>query len=45
MHVMIASYREENDDVEFKFIHVFAWIEISGKWAETPTALPMTNTA
>ena len=32
---MFAAYRNDNDGVEFKFIHVFARIEKCDKWAET----------
>uniref|UniRef100_A0ACD5UJP4 Uncharacterized protein n=1 Tax=Avena sativa TaxID=4498 RepID=A0ACD5UJP4_AVESA len=39
MHAMITAYHEDNDDVEFKFIHVFARIETCDQWTETRTAL------
>lgn len=39
MRAMISAYREDNDDVEFKFIHVFARIETCEKWVETRRAL------
>jgi hypothetical protein len=41
---MIAAYREDNDDVEFKCIHAFAWIETCDKWTEMRAALPKANT-
>jgi hypothetical protein len=41
---MIAAYRKDNEDVEFKFIHGFARIETSNKWMETHTALSKANT-
>jgi hypothetical protein len=34
MRAMIIAYREDNADVEFKFVHVFAWIETCDKWKE-----------
>jgi hypothetical protein len=34
---MIAVYCKGNDDIEFKFIHVFATIETCDKWMETRT--------
>lgn len=39
MVAMFIAYREDNDDVEFKFIHVFARIETCEKWMETRNAL------
>jgi hypothetical protein len=39
MRAMITAYREDNDDVEFKFIHVFARIEMCDKWSETRLTL------
>jgi hypothetical protein len=30
---MLKTYHEDNDDVEFKFIHVFKRIEKCDKWA------------
>jgi RPA family protein len=36
---MITAYHEENEDVEFKFIHAFAQIETCEKWRELRTAL------
>jgi hypothetical protein len=41
---MITAYREDNDDVEFKFVHVFAQIETSDKWTEVRTTLAKANT-
>ena len=43
MHAMITAYREDNDDVEFKFVHVFARIETCEKWADVRTALAKAN--
>jgi hypothetical protein len=43
MRVMISAYREDNDDVKFKFIHVFARIETYNKWTKTWTALTKAN--
>ncbi len=40
---MITAYREDNDDVEFKFVHVFARIETCDKWKEVRTALAKAN--
>jgi hypothetical protein len=45
MRPIIAAYREDNDNIEFKFIHVFARIETLDKWTETRTALAKGNTA
>ena len=39
MRAMFTAYREDNEDVEFKFIHVFARIETCEKWTEVRTAL------
>ena len=39
MRAMISAYRDNNDDVKFKFIHVFARIESCDKWAEIRTTL------
>jgi hypothetical protein len=36
---MITAYCEDNNDVEFKFIQVFARIETCDKWSETRSAL------
>jgi hypothetical protein len=35
MRAMITAYREDNDDVEFKLIHVFARIEMCDKWSDS----------
>jgi hypothetical protein len=39
MRAMITAYRGDNDDVEFKFIHVFARIEMCDKWSKMRLAL------
>jgi hypothetical protein len=39
MRAMITAYREDNNDIEFKFIHVFARIETCDKWSEMRSAL------
>ena len=39
MRAMITAYREDNEDVEFKFHHVFARIENCDKWSETRSLL------
>jgi hypothetical protein len=39
MRAMITAYREDNDGVEFKFVHVFARIETCDKWKEVRTTL------
>jgi len=36
---MFAAYRQDNEDVKFKFIHVFTRIEMCEKWRETLIAL------
>jgi len=36
---MFAAYRQDNDDVEFKIIHVFSRIDTCDKWAETRITL------
>jgi hypothetical protein len=36
---MFKMYREENEDVEFKFIHVFKRIEKCNKWAMVRASL------
>jgi hypothetical protein len=36
---MITAYREDNNDVEFKFIHVFTRIETCDEWSETRSTL------
>jgi hypothetical protein len=36
---MFQAYRNDNDDVEFKFIHVFKRIETCDKWAEVGVSL------
>jgi hypothetical protein len=36
---MITAYHKDNDDIEFKFIHVFARIKTCDKWSETRSAL------
>jgi hypothetical protein len=44
MGAMIAGYREDTDNIEFKFIHVFARIETCEKWMDTWTALAKAKT-
>jgi uncharacterized protein YhaN len=39
MLAMFTANREDNDNVEFKFIHVFAQIETCEKWTEMQTSL------
>nr|XP_051228877.1 protein FAR1-RELATED SEQUENCE 5-like [Lolium perenne] len=39
----IAAYRENNNDVKFYFIHVFAPTETCDKWMDTRTALAKAN--
>jgi hypothetical protein len=36
---MFKMYREDNEDVEFKFIHVFKRIEKCDKWAMVRASL------
>ena len=43
MRDMIQEDRDDNEDVELKFIHVFDRIETCDKWAETRTALAKAN--
>jgi hypothetical protein len=43
MRSMITAYREDNDDAEFKFMHVFAWIEKCDKCTEVRTTLAKAN--
>ena len=43
MRAMITAYREDNEDVEFKFVHIFTHIETCEKWADVRTALAKAN--
>jgi hypothetical protein len=36
---MVTAYREDNDDVKFKLVHVFAQIETCDKWTKVRTVL------
>ena len=36
---MFAAYRNDNDGLEFKFIHVFSRIEMCDKWTDVRTDL------
>jgi hypothetical protein len=45
MRAMISFYRDDNDEVEFKSIHVFARIETCEKSTKTWTALTKDNAA
>ncbi|KAK1631671.1 hypothetical protein QYE76_005986 [Lolium multiflorum] len=40
---MITAYGEDNDDIEFKFVHVFVRLETCDKWKEVQTALAKAN--
>ena len=41
---MLAAYRNDNDGVEFKFIHVFSRIEMCDKWTDVRTDLAKNGT-
>jgi hypothetical protein len=36
---MFQAYRQDNDDIEFKFIHVFKRNKTCKKWAEVRASL------
>ena len=40
---MFDMYRRDNNDAEFKFLHVFTWIESCEKWKEVRLALAETK--
>uniref|UniRef100_A0ACD5TNZ6 Uncharacterized protein n=1 Tax=Avena sativa TaxID=4498 RepID=A0ACD5TNZ6_AVESA len=45
MRTMISAYHEDNDDNEFKFIHVFTRIKGCDKCAKTRTSLAKANSS